>query len=113
MTSISHDAQYDNGHLSYLFLSVFGPDPHQMHFAVGFSSYIPPLQMSLTQVHQQNFPNSAGSGLISSKKGMADDFCSLTSMYFSCSLSLTNRVDMLVARVFAKAASCKRVLETI
>lgn len=58
-------------------------------------------------------PNFAGSCLIPSKKGIADYFCSLTSMSLSCSLCLTNVVGMLVARVLAKAESWKRVLETI
>ena len=51
---ISQDAQYDNGDLSYLFLNTLRPEPHQTHFAVASSSYIPSLQESPTQVHQQH-----------------------------------------------------------
>jgi len=49
----------------------------------------------------------------SSKKGMADYFHNLTSVSISSSLSLTNIVEVLVASVFAKAASWKIILETI
>lgn len=104
-TPISQHGYYVNGGLVYLFLNKLRSEPHQtcllwLLFIHTFTADISYLSAPAAWA----LPNFAAC-VISSKKGMADRFRSLTSVSLCCSLSLTNIVDVLVARVFAKAAN--------